>query len=175
MQQQQPGTATHSCISSLLISWRLTRPRVASRYSARTSSYFKQLTSYLPVSRDNNYVCYECVNVPEVGVATPKILECASCASGCLSKFLDPPLGPSAVTSFPACIDFRTISDIWHSLYAHMDSPDFHPISKIINLVSCSACNQRDYMYLVNWLLRAEPKSIQFEGVDITDALTLYL
>jgi len=36
MQQQQPGTV-HSR--------RLTRPRVASRYSARTSSYFKQRTS----------------------------------------------------------------------------------------------------------------------------------
>jgi len=41
MQQQQPGTVTHSRISSLLISRRLTRPRVASRYSVRTSSYFK--------------------------------------------------------------------------------------------------------------------------------------
>ena len=34
-QQQQPGTVTHSRISSLLISRRLTRPRVASRYSVR--------------------------------------------------------------------------------------------------------------------------------------------
>jgi len=45
MQQQQPGTVTHSRISSLLISRRLTKPTVASRYSVRTSSYFKQLTS----------------------------------------------------------------------------------------------------------------------------------
>jgi len=44
-EQQQPGTVTHSRISSLLISRRLTRPRVASRYSARTSSYFKQFTT----------------------------------------------------------------------------------------------------------------------------------
>ena len=72
MQQQQPGTVTHSC--SLLISWRLTRLRVASRYSARTSSYFKVLTRYLPVSSDNNYLCYKCVNVPEVGMATKKFL-----------------------------------------------------------------------------------------------------
>ena len=35
MQEQQPGTVTHSRISSLLISRRLTRPRVASRYSVR--------------------------------------------------------------------------------------------------------------------------------------------
>ena len=35
MQQQQPGTVTHSRISSLLISRRLTRPRVTSRYSVR--------------------------------------------------------------------------------------------------------------------------------------------
>jgi len=45
MQQQQPGTVVHSRISSLLISRRLSRPRVASRYSVQTSSYFKQLTS----------------------------------------------------------------------------------------------------------------------------------
>jgi len=45
MHQQQPGTVTHSCISSLLISRRLTRLRDASRYSVRTSSYFKQLAS----------------------------------------------------------------------------------------------------------------------------------
>ena len=36
--QQQPGIVTHSRISSLLISRHLTRPRVASRYSVRTSS-----------------------------------------------------------------------------------------------------------------------------------------
>ena len=41
---------------------RLTRPRVASRYSARTSSYFKQRTSLLQVGSDNNYVRYECIN-----------------------------------------------------------------------------------------------------------------
>ena len=35
MQQQQPGTVTHSRISSLLISRRLNRHRVASRYSVR--------------------------------------------------------------------------------------------------------------------------------------------
>ena len=35
MQQQQPGTVTHSRISSLLISRRLTSPRVSSRYSVR--------------------------------------------------------------------------------------------------------------------------------------------
>ena len=70
MQQwQQPGTVTHSRISSLLISRRLTRPRDASRCTVRTSSYFKQLTSQLPVSGDNNYVC---VDVPEVGVASRK-------------------------------------------------------------------------------------------------------
>ena len=37
MQQQQPGTVTHSRISSLLISRRLTRARVASRYSVASS------------------------------------------------------------------------------------------------------------------------------------------
>jgi len=33
MQQQQPGTVTHSRISFLLISRRSTKPRVASQYS----------------------------------------------------------------------------------------------------------------------------------------------
>ena len=91
MQQQQPGTATHSCICSSLISWHLTRPR---GIQLGLPAILKQLTSYLPVSSDNNYVCYECVNGPEVGVASQKILECASCPSGWtpLSKFLDPPL-----------------------------------------------------------------------------------
>jgi len=45
MQQQQPGTVTHSHISSLLISSHLSSPRVALRYSVQTSSYFKQHTS----------------------------------------------------------------------------------------------------------------------------------
>ena len=64
--KQQPGTDTHSHISFLLISKRLSRPRVASRYSVRTFSY--SLASY-----DNNYVC--AFRRPEVGVATPKFLD----------------------------------------------------------------------------------------------------
>jgi len=52
MQQEQPGTVTHSHISSLLISRRLIRPRVASQYPVQTSSYFKQHASLLPVSGD---------------------------------------------------------------------------------------------------------------------------
>ena len=47
----------------------LYRPRIASRYSVWTFSYFEQLTSY-----DNNYVCHECFYVPEVGVATQTFL-----------------------------------------------------------------------------------------------------
>jgi len=43
MHQQQAGTAL--TYQFLLISRRLTRPRDASRYLVRTSSYFKQLTS----------------------------------------------------------------------------------------------------------------------------------
>jgi len=46
MKQQQPGTV-HSRISSLQISRRLTRPRVASSYSARTSSHFNPLPDEL--------------------------------------------------------------------------------------------------------------------------------
>ena len=51
-------------------------------------------TSYLPVSSDNNYVCYECVITYRKSAWQPKFFECASCASGWnpLSKFLDPPL-----------------------------------------------------------------------------------
>ena len=70
MQQQQPGTVTHSRISSLLISGRLAKPRVASRFSVRTSSVTKS------------------------GRGNPKIFGRASRASGWtpLSKFLNPPL-----------------------------------------------------------------------------------
>ena len=45
IQQQQPGTITHSHISSLLISRHLSRPRVDSRYSVQTSSYFNSIAS----------------------------------------------------------------------------------------------------------------------------------
>ena len=84
MQQQQPGTVTHSCISSLLISRRLTRPRVALRYSVWTVTW------------------------PEVGVA-PQNFGCASRASGWtpLSKFLNPPL---LLTHLPVIVvSFRAI------------------------------------------------------------------
>ena len=69
----------HSRISSLLISRRLTRPRVAPRYSARTSSYLNNsLTSYrqgyrsYQCSDNNNYVYYEYINVTESGRGNPK-------------------------------------------------------------------------------------------------------
>ena len=70
MQQQQPGIVTHSRNSSLLISRHLNRPRVASRYSVRTSS----LTGS--------------------GRGNPKICDRASRANGStpLSEFLNPPL-----------------------------------------------------------------------------------
>ena len=69
MQQQQPGTVTHSHISSLLISRCLSRPRVASRYSVQTPTYFKQLASY-----ENNYVCHKCIYVTGNGRGNSKIL-----------------------------------------------------------------------------------------------------
>ena len=62
MQQQQPGTVTHSRISSLLISRHLTRPRVVLRYLVWTSAIL-----------DTIVMCV--MNVftrPEVGVATQK-------------------------------------------------------------------------------------------------------
>ena len=45
IQQQQPGTVTHMYQFPILISRRLSRPRVASRYSVRTSAIFS-LASY---------------------------------------------------------------------------------------------------------------------------------
>ena len=75
------GTVTHSCVSSLLISRRLTRPRVVSRYLVRSSSYFKQLTSKLPVGSDNSYVCHECIHMTRSERGNPKIFECALEAS----------------------------------------------------------------------------------------------
>ena len=93
--KQQPGTDTHSHISFLLISRRLSRPRISSRHSVRTSSY-SLLGSY-----DNNYVHHKCVYTPEVGVATQNFLG-ALCAPvlNPLSKFLN----PSLHASFPQCI-----------------------------------------------------------------------
>ena len=41
-----PGTVTHSRISSLLISRRLTRPRVASRYSVRPEGSATRASAY---------------------------------------------------------------------------------------------------------------------------------
>ena len=64
MQQQQPGTVTHSLISSLLISRRLTRPAVLNNSPC--------LTSMLRL--DNNYVCHECNHVTGGGRGNPKIL-----------------------------------------------------------------------------------------------------
>ena len=80
MQQQQPGTV-HSRISSLLISRRLTRPRVASRYSARTFSYFKQL-SYQYQSVATIITCVTNALMTGSGRGNPKIFGCASCARG---------------------------------------------------------------------------------------------
>ena len=72
VQQQQPGTVTQSCISSLPVSRCLNRPRVALRYSVRPSSYLKQLTCQLPVSSDNNYVCHECIHMTGSGCGITK-------------------------------------------------------------------------------------------------------
>jgi len=71
-QQQQPGTVTNSHISSLLIFRCLTRYG-ALRYSVRTSNCFRQLTSQLPVSSDNNYAYHECIHVTRSGVATQNL------------------------------------------------------------------------------------------------------
>jgi len=79
MQQKQPGTVTHTHFSSLLISRCLTRPRVASRYSVRTSSYFKQLMHDWLATKS---VCHECINMTGSGRGNPNTFGCASCASG---------------------------------------------------------------------------------------------
>ena len=96
MQQQQPGTVIHSCISSLLISRGLTGPRVASRYSVRTSSYLKHsLASYQSVV--TIITCHECIDVTRSGCGNPKFFRCALCAGGWIPfcEFLDPPLVPT--------------------------------------------------------------------------------
>jgi len=85
MQQQHPGTVTQSCINSLLVYRCLTRPRVASRYSVQPSSYFKHLTSHLPVSSDNNYVCHECIHMTGSGCGNTNFRVCFVC------QWLNPP------------------------------------------------------------------------------------
>ena len=73
--KQQPGTDTHSHISFLLISRRLSRPRVASRYSVWTSGY-SLLASY-----NNNYVRHKYVYATGSGRGNTTIFGCASRAS----------------------------------------------------------------------------------------------
>jgi len=76
---------------------RLTRPRVALRYSARTSSYFKQRTSLLRVSSDNNYVRYECINYRKWAWQSKNFrVHFVRPWLNPLSKFLDPPLEHTA-------------------------------------------------------------------------------
>jgi len=68
--QQQPGALTRSRISSLLISRRLTRPRYI---QFGLPAILNCSLATVPVSSDNYCVCHECVNVPEVGVATQNL------------------------------------------------------------------------------------------------------
>ena len=92
---------THTHINSLLISRRLPRPRVASRYSVWISSYLIQLASYQSATI---ITCHKCISVTESGRGNSKFSECASCASGWtpLPKFLDPPLLLRTALSSPA-------------------------------------------------------------------------
>ena len=91
MQQQQPGTVTHSHISSLLISRCLSRPRVASKYQFGLPAILNNsLASY-----NNNYVCHKCIYVTGNGRGNPKIFSRAAAWTP-LSKYLNPPLSISA-------------------------------------------------------------------------------
>ena len=67
------------------------RPRVASRYSVRTSA----ILNNSPASYDNNCVCHECIYMLEVSMATQTFLDVLR-ASGQtpVSKFLNLPLIP---------------------------------------------------------------------------------
>ena len=92
----QAQLRTHSHISLLLISRRLSRARVASRYSGLRTISNKSLASYY-----NNYMCHEWIYVTGSGWGNPKISGRASCANGWtpLSKFLNPPLTILAKTA----------------------------------------------------------------------------
>ena len=95
MQQQQPGTVTHSRISSLLISRRLTRPKVASRFSVRPE---ESATARLgvrdffcdgPLGSAFQLLLYECVHVTESGRGNPKNFRRASRAPVTEPPFLN--------------------------------------------------------------------------------------
>jgi len=71
--------------------FRASRGRSPLRASTRTlpspvaiplKKCFEQLTSYLPVSSDNNYACHEWLNVIGSGRGNPKFSGCVLCASG---------------------------------------------------------------------------------------------
>ena len=83
---------THIHISSILISRRLTRPRVASRYSDTLNNSLASFNTH--ARSDNNYVCHECIHVAKFRRSNPKFFGCASRTSGWtpLSKFLNSPL-----------------------------------------------------------------------------------
>ena len=84
MQQQQPGTVTHSRISSLLLSRRLTIGL----------ELLWDIQFGLAAILNNSLASYQSVVMSESGRGNPNIFGCASCASGWtpLSKFLNLPL-----------------------------------------------------------------------------------
>ena len=87
MQQQQPSTVTHSRISSLRISRRLSWPKLLQDSQFRLPAILNNsLASY-----DNNYVCHGVHLHAESGHGNSKIFARTS-PEPSLSKFLNPPL-----------------------------------------------------------------------------------
>ena len=69
--QQQPGTVTHSCISSLMLISR--RLRIGLELIPDIQFGLPAILNNSLASYDNNYVCHECVYITESGCGNPKI------------------------------------------------------------------------------------------------------
>ena len=121
------GTVTHSCISCLLISRRLSRLRVASRYSVRTSSYFKAIYENIIMCVMNAFMW------PKVGVATRWTL---------LSEFLNPPLIHPEQTQPSWCTTpAKWIVHDWPDvLYSELCPPP--PPTYLFSELLCGLCGQ---------------------------------
>ena len=69
--QQQPGTVTHSCISSLIL---ISRRLCIGLELIRDIQFgFPAILNNSLASYDNNFVCHECVYVTGSGHGNPKI------------------------------------------------------------------------------------------------------
>ena len=147
---------THSRISSLQISRCLTRPRVASRYSVRTSSYFNRLkpystlliTSYCTLRRKDSLcalTCRFCVSrkggTGGGGWHHPQgAVHMAAARLGCKRTMV----GTGWANSRPGCMNAL------RKCYCHLSGGSFLAEKASLALSGCLPIESADYCMLVN-------------------------